>query len=185
MKKEIIVIGLIGVLFLLVVGSILASVAFYKEYKEKIDYLDQQAMAGKSKIEGIETKLDNFKGTVDDISSQVKAYSDTIKTIQNTITLSEDERKNLLAKIEDMKKDLAGMHKDYSSAVIDIRESMMSLKDELNKMGNKAKDIELGKITVKQDEKKAVSKDATKDVAQANKPGSSNFKSSNVRKVGS
>jgi chromosome segregation ATPase len=176
MKKEIIIIALIGVLFLLVVGSIIASVAFYKEYKDKIDYFDQQVQSGKGKIEGMETKVDNFKATVDDITSQLKNYSDNIKAIQNTITLSEDERKNLIARIEEMKKDLVLIQKDYSSTVVDIRQSMLNLKDELDKMGNKAKDIELGKITVKQDDKKA---------APANKTGPSNLKSSNVRKVDS
>jgi chromosome segregation ATPase len=191
MKKEIIIIGLIGVLFLLVVGSIIASLSFYKEYKDKIDYLDQQAQTGKSKIEGIESKVNNFKSTVDEISSQIKTYSDSINNIQNTITLSESERKSLLSKIEEMKKDLQGIQKDYSTTVVDIRQSMMGLKDELEKMAGKSKDIELGKITVKQDEANAaVNKDAPKAADQApapvvNKPAGSNFKSANLRKAGS
>lgn len=189
MKKELIIIALIGVLFLLAFGSIIASVAFYKEYKERIDYLDQQAQAGKSQAEAIETKLDNFKAAVDDISSQVKTYSDNIKTIQNTITLSEDERKSLLANLEDMKKNIVGMQKEYSSTVIDLRQSMITLKDELEKMGNKAKEIELGKITVKQADVKAASNEKAKDnkqpAASTNKPGGSNFKSGNVRKASS
>jgi chromosome segregation ATPase len=188
MKKEIIIVGLICVLFLLVVGSIIASVSFYKEYKEKIDYLDQQAQAGKGKIEGLETKLGSFKDTVDDISSQLKTYSDNIKTIQNTITLSEDERKDLLAKIEEMKKNLLGIQKDYSSTIVDIRQGIMNLKDEIEKMGNKTRDIELGKITVKQNESKVVPQEMPKENKQAAAPaiksGGSNFKSGNVRKIG-
>lgn len=191
MKKEIIITALISVLFLLVLGSIIASVGFYKEYKEKIDYLDQQLQSGKGKIDGLENKVDSFKNTVDDMNSQVKNYGDSIKAIQNTITLSEDERKNLLAKIEDMKKDLLSMQKDYSTTVVDIRHGMMGIKDELDKMGNKAKNIELGKITVKQDETKTTAaKEATADNKQpaaptaAAKTGGSNLKSGNVRKAG-
>lgn len=184
MKKEIVVIALIGILFLLVLGSILASVTFYKEYKDKIEYLEQQTMSGKSRIEGVEGKLDGFKATIDEISSQVKGYSDSIKTLQSTVTLSEDERKNLLAKLEEMKKDLVGIQKDYSSTVVDIRQGIMTLKDELDKMGNKSKDIELGKITVKQDDKKAAA-GKKQTAAPAAKSTGSNFGASSVRKVDS
>ena len=184
MKKDIIIIALMGVLFLLVVGSILGSFTFYKEYKDKIEYLDQQNQMGKSKVEGLESKVDSFKSTIDDISAQAKSYTDNIKTIQNTVTLSEEERKSLLAKVEEMKKDLQGWQKDYSTTVIDIRQSMLSLKDELDKIGSKGKPVELGKITVKQEEKPAMKEPETDDkqaAASGAKPGS--FKPGNVRKV--
>ena len=137
MKKDILFIALIGVLFVLVAGSIVASFSFYKEYKDKMDYLEQQNMSGKSKMEGLEAKLDNFKSTVDDISSQVKGYSDNIKAIQNTVNLSEEERALLMSKLEGMKKDLQGWQKDYSSTVIDIRQGMMVLKDSFDTMESK------------------------------------------------
>ena len=182
-KKDIVLIALIGVLFVLVAGSIVASFSFYKEYKDKMDYLEQQAMSGKSKVEGLEAKLDNFKSTVDDISSQIKGYSDNIKVIQNTVSLSEEERKGLMSKLEEMKKDLHGWQKDYSSTVIDIRQSMMVLKDNLDMMENRSKEIELGKITVKQSEKKDEKKEAPA-APEKKKAGGLNFKSGNVRKVG-
>lgn len=180
MKKDLIVIALIAILFVLVAGSILASFTFYKEYKDKIEYLEQQSMIGKTKIDGVEAKMDGFKTTIEDITNQVKTYSDTIKNIQNTVTLSDEERKALLAKLEEMKKDLQGWQKDYSSTVIDIKQSMLTLKDELEKAQAKTKDIELGKITVKQEEKKAAV-----ETPEVKKPASStNFKSGSVRKVG-
>jgi chromosome segregation ATPase len=172
MKKDILFIVLIGVLFVLVAGSIVASFSFYKEYKDKMDYLEQQTMSGKSKVESLEAKLDNFKSTVDDINAQIKSYNDSIKAIQNTVTLSEDERKSLMSKLEEMKKDLQGWQKDYSSTVIDIRQGMMALKDDLDSMGSKPKEVELGKITVKQGQK------------DEKKSEGLNFKSGNVRKVG-
>ena len=89
MKKDMLLIALIGVLFVLVAGSIVASYSFYREYKDNTDYLEQQSLSGKSKMEGLEAKLDNFKSTVDDVSSQIKDYSDNIKAIQNTVSLSE------------------------------------------------------------------------------------------------
>ena len=183
MKKDIVLIALIGVLFVLVAGSIVASFSFYKEYKDKIDYLEQQSMSGKSKMEGLEAKLGNFKSTVDDINSQMKDYSDNIKAMQNTVSLSEEERKSLMSKLEDMKKDLQGWQKDYSSTVIDIRQSMMVLKDNLDMMENRPKEVELGKITVKQSEKKDQMKEAPA-APENKKAGGSNFKSGNVRKVG-
>lgn len=181
MKKDIIVIALIAILFVLVAGSILASFTFYKEYKDKIEYLEQQNITGKTRIDGVESKVDGFKTTIDDITNQVKTYSDSLKGIQNTVSLSEEERKNLLSKLEEMKKDLQGWQKDYSTTVIDIKQSMLTLKDDLDKMhSNKPKDVELGKITVKQEEKKAVTEEPEKK-----KTGTSpNFKSGNVRKVG-
>lgn len=179
MKKEIIIIALIAVLFVLVAASIVASFTFYKEYKDKVEYLEQQTQSGKARVEGLETKFDGFKSTVDEMTSQVKTYSDSIKAIQNTVTLSEEERKNLIARTEDMKKDLLDLQKDYSTSVTDIKQKMMNLKDELDKMGSKAKEVELGKITVKQDEKKDSSKEPEK------KSSGSNFKPGNVRKVGS
>jgi len=163
----------------LVAGSIVASYSFYKEYKDKMDYLEQQNMSGKSKVEGLEAKLDNFKSTMDDINAQIKGYSDNIKAIQNTVNLSEDERKDLMSKLEEMKKDLQGWQKDYSSTVIDIRQSMMVLKDNLDTMGSKSKEVELGKITVKQSEKKEPPAAPEKKKAEG-----LNFKSGNVRKVG-
>ncbi|MDO8536517.1 MAG: hypothetical protein Q7S30_05895 [Candidatus Omnitrophota bacterium] len=186
MKKDIVLIALIGLLFVLVAGSIVASFSFYKEYKDKMDYLEQQSMSGKSKMEGLEAKLDNFKSTVDDVNAQIKGYSDNIKAIQNTVTLSEEERKNLLSKLEEMKKDLQGWQKDYSSTVIDIRQSMMVLKDNLDTMTNKAKEVELGKITVKKDEKKEAATAASAVPAAPEKKGGFglNFKSGNVRKAG-
>jgi chromosome segregation ATPase len=187
MKKDILFIVLIGVLFVLVAGSIVASFSFYKEYKDKMDSLEQQSMSGKSKIEGLEAKLDNFKSTVDDISSQIKGFGDNIKAVQNTVSLSEGERKSLMSKIEEMKKDLQGWQKDYSSTVIDIRQSMMVLKDDLDMMDSKSKEVELGKITVKQGEKKEDKKDPKKEATAApekKNAGSLNFKSGNVRKVG-
>ena len=182
MKKDIIFIALIGVLFVLVAGSIVASFSFYKEYKDKMDYLEQQTVSGKSRMEGLETKLDNFKSTVDDINSQIKGYNDNIKAIQNTVNLSDEERKSLMSKLEEMKKDLQGWQKDYSSTVIDIRQSMMVLKDNLDAMENKSKQVELGKITVKQSESKDEKKEA--QAALEKKTEGLNFKSGNVRKVG-
>ena len=179
MKKEIIFIALIGVLFVLVAGSIVASFAFYKEYKDKMDYLEEQSMSGKSKMEGLEAKLDNFKSTMDDVSYQIKSYNDSIKAIQNTVNLSEEERKDLMLKLEELKKDLQGWQKDYSSTVIDIRQGMMVLKDNLDMMETRSKEVGLGKITVKQSEKKETSPAPVKQ-----KTGGSNFKSGNVRKVG-
>ena len=180
MKKGIIIVALIGILFALVAGSMFAGLSFYKEYKGKIEYLEQQNMSGKSKIEGLEAKLDNFKSAVDDISSQIKNYSDSIKAIQDTVISSEGERKGLLSKLEGMKKDLQGWQKDYASTVIDIRKSVMSLRDSIDSIESKTKEVELGKITVKQDEKIAAPKEAPKKAQNEN-----NFKSGNVRKVGS
>lgn len=182
MKKEIIIIALIAVLFVLVSASIVASFSFYKEYKDKVDYLEQQSQSGKSRIEGMEAKLDSFKVSADDMASQLKAYSENLRAVQNTVNLSEEERKNLLARIEEMKKDVQNMQKDYSTTVIDIRQSMMTLKDDLDKMHPKSKDVELGKITVKQDQKAAAQEPAKKT------ENTNNFKSTksgNVRKVGS
>ena len=183
MKKDIVVVALIAILFVLVAGSIVASFSFYKEYKDKMDYLEQQSMSGKNKMEGLEAKLDNFKSTVDDVSSQIKGYSDNIKAIQNTVNLSEEERKSLMSKLEEMKKDLQGWQKDYSTTVIDIRQSMMVLKDNLDMMDNKSKEVELGKITVKQGEKKEDKKEASV-VPEKKKSEGTNFKSGDVRKVG-
>ncbi|MCX5666818.1 MAG: hypothetical protein NTY34_00670 [Candidatus Omnitrophica bacterium] len=183
MKKDILFVALIGVLFVLVAGSIVASFSFYKEYKDKIDYLEQQSMSGKSKMEGLEAKLDNFKSTMDDISSRIKGYSDSIKAIQNIVNLSEEGKKAVISKLEEMKKDLQGWQKDYSSTVIDLRQSMMVLKDDFDMMGGKSKEVELGKITVKQSEKKDQTKEAPPAPEKKNAEGL-NFKSGNVRKVG-
>ena len=190
MKKDMVFIALVGVLFVLVAGSIVASFSFYKEYKDKTDYLEQQNMSGKSKMEGLEAKLDNFKSTVDDINSQIKGYSDNIKAMQNTVNLSEEERKGLMSKLEEMKKDLQGWQKDYLSTVIDIRQSMMVLKDNLDLMDSKSKEIELGKITVKRGEKKedkteASAASAAPAAPEKKKAEGLNFKSGNVRKIGS
>jgi hypothetical protein len=68
--------------------------------------------------------------------------------------------------------------KDYSTTVIDVKQSMMMLKDDLDKIHGKAKDVELGKITVKQDDKKAAQDTAAKKTANTN-----NFKSGSVRKI--
>ena len=187
MKKDIVFIAVIGVLFVLVAGSILASFSFYKEYRDKMDYLEQQAASGRTKMEGLEAKLDNFKSTVDDINSQMKGYSDNIKAMQNTVSLSEEERKSLMSKLEEMKKDLQGWQKDYASTVIDIRQSMMVLKDNLDMMESKSKEVELGKITVKKSEKNEDKKEDKKEASVdpgKNKAGGFNFKSGNVRKVG-
>ncbi|MDD5496326.1 MAG: hypothetical protein PHP46_04410 [Candidatus Omnitrophica bacterium] len=176
MKKEVIIIALIAVLFVLVAASIVASFSFYKEYKDKVDYLEQQSQSGKNKIDTLEAKIDNFKSSIDDVVSQAKTYNDSIKAIQNTVTLSEEERKTLLAKIEEMKADLQGVQKDYSTAMTEIKQNMAALQSNIDKIGSASKEVELGKITVKQDDKKAAPKKAE---------GSNNFKSGNVRKVGS
>ena len=152
MKKDIVIVALIGMLFVLVAGSIIASFSFYKEYKDKVDYLEQQNLSGKSKVEGLEAKLDNFKSTMDDIGSEIKNYSDSVKAIQNIVTLSESERKDLLSNLDKMKKDLQGWQKDYASTVISIRQSVMSLRDSIDSVESKTKEVELGKITVKQDD---------------------------------
>ena len=178
MKKDIVIVALIGVLFVLVAGSIVASFSFYKEYKDKIDYLEQQNSSGKSKVEGLEAKLDNFKSTMDDVSSQIKNYSDSVKAIQSTVVLSESERKDLLLQLESMKTDLQSWQKNYASTVISIRQSVMTLRDSIDSVDDKTKEVELGKITVKQDDNEAASKKAPK------KTGGFNFRSGNTRKVG-
>ena len=178
MKKDVIVIALIAILFVLVAGSILASFTFYKEYKDKIDLLEQQSADGRAKLGSVEAKVDGFKATIDDITNQVKAYSESMKSIQNTVNLSDTERKAMLTKLEDMKKDLQGWQKDYSSVVIDIKQGMLTLKDDLDNMYSKSKNVELGKITVKQEDNKAVTEAPEKKAA-----GTSNFVSGSVRKV--
>lgn len=183
MKKDIIVVALIAILFVLVAGSILASFTFYKEYKDKIDYLEQQGVSNKTKVEGIEAKVDGFKSAIDDITNQAKTAAEGLKDVQNTVTLSEEERKALLAKIEEMKKDLLDLQKDYSSSVIDIKQGMLTLRDDLDKAQSKSKDVELGKITVKQEEKPEEKKAAPAQEEPAKKK-MPNFKSGSIRKVG-
>lgn len=178
MKKEIIVSALIAILFVLVAGSILASFTFYKEYKDKIDYLEQQSMSGKTRLEGVEAKVDSFKAAIDDMTNQVKTSSDTLKLLQNTVTLSDEERKALLTKLEEMKTDLQSWQKDYSSAIIDMKQSMVMLKDEIDGTRKKSREVELGKITVKQEEGKAEAQ------AAKNTAGSTGVKPGTVRKVG-
>lgn len=173
MKKDIIVSALIAILFVLVAGSILASFTFYKEYKDKIDYLEQQTTAGKTRLEGVEAKVDNFKAAIDDMTNQVKVSSDSLKLLQNTVTLSDEERKALLTKLEEMKKDLQSWQKDYSSAIIDIKQSMVTMKDEID--GTRKKAVELGKITVKQEADAQAAK---------NTAASSGIKPGMVRKAG-
>ena len=182
MKKDMIIIALIAILFVLVAGSILGSFTFYKEYKDKVDYLEQQSAAGKTRIEGVESKVDGFKAAIDDMANQVKAYSDNIKSIQNTLNLSDEERKALLAQLEEMKKDLQGWQKDYSSTVIDIKQGMLTIKDELDKAKGKTKDVELGKITVKQEDKNTAP--APADAPAAKKSAAPKFKTGSVRKAG-
>jgi len=178
MKKDIIVSALIAILFVLVAGSILASFTFYKEYKDKIDYLEQQSMSGKTRLEGVEAKVDSFKAAIDDMTNQVKLSSDSLKLLQNTVTLSDEERRALLTKLEEMKKDLQSWQKDYSSAIIDIKQSMVMLKDEFDGTRKKSREVELGKITVKQEEGK------NETQAGKNTAGSTNIKPGTVRKVG-
>jgi hypothetical protein len=85
-----------------------------------------------------------------------------------------------------MKKDLQGWQKDYASTVISIRQSVMSLKDSIDSVENKTKEVELGKITVKQSEKKEeVENTPPPPVPENKKTVGFNFKSGNVRKVGS
>ena len=60
---------------------------------------------------------------------------------------------------------------------------MMVLKDNLDMMESKSKEVELGKITVKQSEKKDQMKVAP-PAPENKKTEGSNFKSGNVRKVG-
>lgn len=181
MKKDIIVVALIAILFILVAGIILASFTFYKEYKDKVDYLEQQNMTVKTKMDSVETKVEGFKMTIDDITNQIKTYSDSLKGIQNTVNLSVEERKALITKLEEMKKDLQTWQKDYSSTVIDMKQGMLTLKDDLDKMLNKSKNVELGKITVKQEEVKPVITEEPKTV----RTSTQNFKSGSVRKVDS
>ena len=50
MKKDVIVIALIGILFVLVAGSILANFTFYKEYKDKVDSLEKQSMTDRKSV---------------------------------------------------------------------------------------------------------------------------------------
>lgn len=193
MKKDIVIIALIAVLFVLVAGSIIASFTFYKEYKDKIEYIEQQTVNSKTRVEGVESKVDGFKAAIDDMMGQVKSYSDNIKAIQNTLNLSDEERKALMAKLEEMKKGLQDWQKDYSTTVIDIKQGMLSLKDELDKARSKSRDIELGKITVKQEEKSAAAPAPAPAAApsaaapaeqQVKKAATSNFRSGGLRKIG-
>jgi len=175
MKKDIIVVALIGILFVLVAGSILANFTFYKEYKDKIDAIEQQNTTGKTRMDGVESKVEAFKAAIDDITSQVKQYSDSFKALQNSLNLSDEERKALLVKIEEMKKDLVDWQKDYSTTVIDVKQSMLTLKDDIDKLHTKSTGTDLGKITVKQDDKKAA--------IDSKKANQASFKSGNVRKL--
>jgi len=112
------------------------------------------------------------------MTNQVKVSSDSLKLLQNTVTLSDEERKALLAKLEEMKKDLQSWQKDYSSAIIDMKQSMVMLKDEIDGTRKKSREVELGKITVKQEEGKAEAQTAK------NAAGSTGVKPGTVRKVG-
>jgi flagellar basal body-associated protein FliL len=178
MKKDIVIIALIAVLFVLMVSSMLASFTFYKEYKEKVDYLEQQNVSGKAKIEGVESKVEAFKMTIDDMLNQVKTYSENIKNIQNSITLSDEERKALLSKLEEMKKAVVEWQKDYSTTVMDIKQGMLNLKDNIDRIRPKSKDFELGRITVKQEDRNVET-----DTAQKKTAGPT-YKSGAVRKAG-
>jgi septal ring factor EnvC (AmiA/AmiB activator) len=98
----------------------------------------EQRMTGQ-RIENLNLALDSLIATIKNSDARYKSYTDEVKNIQDRVELMENEKRELIIKLDNMNQDLAALRSSLAATNIDSNKKI----------------VELGQISVKKSEKAA------------------------------
>ncbi|MDP2923327.1 MAG: hypothetical protein Q8O30_06385 [Candidatus Omnitrophota bacterium] len=148
------ILNLLGlVLFILGIIGLAASFSFTKEYKEKITLLEKQGNIVNGKIDDFRISRDNFQASLSSIKSDNETNTTSMKELLSKVEAVEGEKKNILAKIETLTKDIQDLQKQYAIVLDELKVKMDNLKTSISAMKQDASaKVDLGQISVEKQE---------------------------------
>jgi chromosome segregation ATPase len=148
-----IIIAALAVVFILLAINIVTSLYFFKQYKENLNYFDQQNWLTRVKLENMEKTMEGYKGTIENLNTQFTNYAENISSLDKKIGAGEEDRKDMLTKIEAIKSDIQGWQKSYNNILNEIKERTDILKTNVEQLAKGiTEQVNLGKISVKSGE---------------------------------
>ena len=131
------------------------SVYFYNAYREKAEYFERQNQSVNTKLNTLEIKLSDFRNSLDNFDAQFKSYIENLNNFNQTISSADMERKNILASIEGVKKDIQDLRSSYTTTLEELKGKVANLEVTLDSSKKDAKQkVELGAISVEKSSQK-------------------------------
>ena len=96
-----------------------------------------EQMITRQRIEGLNLRLDSLIATIRIADNRYKNYSDDLKKIQERVDLMENEKVDLLSKVDNLSRELEGLRSNILATNLDTNKKI----------------VELGAISVKKQEK--------------------------------
>lgn len=116
---------LIGILLFILIGYT------YNRFNQMEQSITRQ------RIEGMSLRLDSLIAAIQFSDSRYKSYNDGLRKIQERVDLMENEKIDLLAKVDNLSRELEGLRGNVLAAKLDTNKKI----------------VELGAINVKKPEK--------------------------------
>lgn len=152
MRGQKIVTVLLVILFLIVGATIGGGLYFYKEYKNKTEYFEQQNRFTKRQLEQLDRSLNNFKLSLEELTSQFKDYVKNLDAMEDKLSSSLKENKNILSVIGEMREKMQNWEQTYTSSLDELKDKIENLRAQVGLSSKVAtKEVELGEISVEKE----------------------------------
>lgn len=152
MKLQKTVMSLIIVLFVMTLAGIGAGAYFYKQYREKVDYFEQQNQYTQAQLRGMEQTLDKFKISLEGLHSKFKEFVNNLNTMEGEwkefTSRNAEGNQQILVSIDTMRTQIEAWQSEYSNSLRTLQETLTNLKNQIGMAQEGAKHVELGEIAV-------------------------------------
>lgn len=156
--KERKIAALILIITALVIVSVVLNMtfSFYRQYRQNVNYLNQQNKTNSAKLEELAHVLQGLGANLGALNAQFSNNGEALAAIWKKVDSGEAERKGILAQVGKIDADLVSRERNYGNLLNELNAKVEGLKAEveavrseaLSKREQEIKRIDLGKISV-------------------------------------
>jgi chromosome segregation ATPase len=140
--------------FILLFAGYALGFYFYTKYREEVEYFKKQNELTEQKFGDLQSSMDKFKLSLRDLDSQFKKYGEDLLSVEEMVNSAGVERKDILLKVEEMKKNIQSIEEKYESALKEVKEKIENVKNTISSSKEDiTKSIDLGEISVSREDK--------------------------------
>ena len=136
MKKNIVLIIILAVMFIALSASIAFTVFFYKDYGRRNEYFSRQAASLQGKVDSFQEQLSAFKENIAQLAAKFTKYADSLSAVEIKLKSDRATINDISSKITDLENDIKSWQKDYFKALLETTQKIDAIKagvDLLNK----------------------------------------------------
>lgn len=153
MKGKKIFTALVGVLFIIIVVTVVASLKSSKELNDKIELSRKQFKFLNDKIDGFDMNISSLKLQTENFKNDYEKY---LKVLSERIGQPEQIKTEIKAQAEGIQKQMQVLEENYKTTLSQIKEQLDSLKKEMDERFSASETkVDLGEISVKKEKTEA------------------------------